>query len=178
MWHTGHGVHFSSASILSGLRTILSIFRLYCGSIFALIIKVKKKLQVKKEQYIQQAASFCKCVQPKFTYRFSGRISTAANSKADFLSPARWHSMTVSVKIGTTWAGNLLILRATLINTLAALLCLWMNLVCHTSRYPPTFCSLLAVLPEHMNVRLIKRALVQIKFWCCAPLDCDMYQTI
>lgn len=34
--------------------------------------------------------------------RYSGRINITANVNADFCRPARWHSMTVDVKIGTT----------------------------------------------------------------------------
>lgn len=33
--------------------------------------------------------------------RVSGRINMAAKLKEEFLSPERWHSMTVDVKIGT-----------------------------------------------------------------------------
>ena len=35
------------------------------------------------------------------TLRCSGRISMTAYSYADVLSPARWHSMTVEVRMGT-----------------------------------------------------------------------------
>ena len=38
--------------------------------------------------------------------RCSGRINMTAYSYADALSPARWHSMTVDVKICTWWSGN------------------------------------------------------------------------
>lgn len=37
-------------------------------------------------------------------FRYSGLISRAAKPKAEFFSPARWHSMTADVKIGITSA--------------------------------------------------------------------------
>jgi hypothetical protein len=40
-------------------------------------------------------------------HRYSGRMSVAACSKAVVFSPARWHSITVEVRIGTTCLGNL-----------------------------------------------------------------------
>ena len=41
-------------------------------------------------------------------------MRTAANEKAEFLSPDLWHSMTVDVRMGTTWDGNLEMFLATL----------------------------------------------------------------
>jgi hypothetical protein len=38
---------------------------------------------------------------------YSGRMSIEAYSKDVFLRPARWHSMTVEVRIGTTCAAHL-----------------------------------------------------------------------
>jgi hypothetical protein len=38
---------------------------------------------------------------------YSGRMSIEAYSKEVFLRPARWHSMTVEVRIGTTCAAHL-----------------------------------------------------------------------
>jgi hypothetical protein len=47
-------------------------------------------------------------------------MSIDAYSKAVFRSPDRWHSMTVEVRMGTTWAGNLEMLRETRISMRAA----------------------------------------------------------
>jgi hypothetical protein len=47
--------------------------------------------------------------------RLPGLIKTAAYEKAEFFSPDLWHSMTVEVRIGTTWDGNLEMFFATLI---------------------------------------------------------------
>lgn len=48
---------------------------------------------------------------------YSGHINMEANSNAVDFKPERWHSMTVDVRIGTTWAGNFVMLRATLTNS-------------------------------------------------------------
>ena len=43
-----------------------------------------------------------------------GLMRTAAKEKAEFLRPDLWHSMTVEVRMGTTWDGNLEMFFATL----------------------------------------------------------------
>lgn len=51
---------------------------------------------------------------------FTCRINVEAYSNAELRSPARWHSITVDVRMGTTCVGKHEMLRATLINILAA----------------------------------------------------------
>mmetsp|Transcript_36982 Transcript_36982/g.82212 ORF Transcript_36982/g.82212 Transcript_36982/m.82212 type:complete len:214 (-) Transcript_36982:3803-4444(-) len=53
-------------------------------------------------------------------FLYSGLINIEAYSKAVFLRPARWHSITVDVRMGTTCLGNLEMLRATRISIRAA----------------------------------------------------------
>jgi len=57
----------------------------------------------------------CSCI----CGRYSGRMSIDEYSKAIPRSPARWLSMTVEVRIGTTCIGNLEIFRATRMSILA-----------------------------------------------------------
>jgi hypothetical protein len=45
--------------------------------------------------------------------RYSGLISRVAYSSALRRMPARWHSITVDVRMGTTWRGKREMLRAT-----------------------------------------------------------------
>merc|ERR1719409_2708313 len=52
--------------------------------------------------------------------RYSGLISVLANWNEAPLKPARWHSITVEVRMGTWWLGNFEMLLATRINMRAA----------------------------------------------------------
>ena len=54
------------------------------------------------------------------SFLYSGLIRVAAWVKAEFLRPDLWHSITVEVRMGTMWLGNLLMFAATLSNILAA----------------------------------------------------------
>ena len=50
--------------------------------------------------------------------KLPGLMRTAAYENAEFLRPDLWHSMTVDVRMGTTWDGNFEMFLATLQNKL------------------------------------------------------------
>lgn len=58
------------------------------------------RLDVPRRVYLTMASSFFLYL-GSILLRYSGLISMAATLKAEFFSPARWHSITADVRIGT-----------------------------------------------------------------------------
>ena len=109
---TGQGAKGSISSILSGLRTIFSILRLYAVEIEFLhekdtILSIGAIVEIYKILHVLKKCKY---------YLNSGRINIVAYSKPVFLKPDRWHSITVEIRMGVTCAGNLLMCLATRIS--------------------------------------------------------------